>query len=84
MKIQGKEIKVYDNSGISNDRYTVVIDGSVYAINTIPFHPTFGFSQYCGEVSQGYQWNEKWGQEVHDIAELPEDTIKAIIQRFEE
>ncbi len=83
MIINGKEVKVYDNGGISNDRYTAVIDGSVYAINTVPFHPSYGFSQYCGEVSEGYIWNEKWGNEVHDISELPVETVKAIIARFE-
>ncbi len=83
MEIQGKKIQVFDNGGISNDRYTVVIDGSVFAINQVPFHPTYGFSQYCGEVEQGYIWNEKWGKEILDISELPEETVKAIIQRFE-
>jgi len=83
MIIQGKEVQVFDNGGVSNDRYTVVIDGSVFAMNTLPFHPTYGFSQYCGEVSQGYQWNEKWGVEIHDKAELPIETVNAIIARFE-
>jgi hypothetical protein len=84
MLIQGKEVKVYDNGGVSNDRYTVVIDNSVYALNAIPFHPSFGFSQYCGEVSGGYVWNEKWGHELHDISELPEEVVQAIVSRFEE
>jgi hypothetical protein len=83
MIIQDKEVRVFDNGGITNDRYTVIIDGSVFAMNKVPFHPAYGFSQYCGEISDGYQWNENWGQEVHDISELPEDTVKAIIQRFE-
>ena len=55
----------------------------MFAINQVPFHPTYGFSQYCGEVEQGYIWNEKWGKEILDISELPEETVKAIIQRFE-
>ena len=84
MIIQGKEVRVYDNGGISNDRYTVVIDGSVFGINTVPFHPTYGFSQYCGEVSQGFTWNQNWGKEIHDISKLPEETVRAIIARFEE
>ena len=80
MIIQGKEVKVYDNGGITNDRYTVVIDGSVFAMNESPFHPAYGFSQYCGE---NFEWNESWGEEIHDIAELPEETVRAIIARFE-
>ena len=84
MIIQGKEVRVYDNGGVSNDRYTVVIDGSVFAMNAVPFHPAFGFSQYCGEVSQGLVPNENWGKEVQDISELPEDTVRVIIQRFED
>jgi len=84
MIIQGREVQVFDNGGATNDKYTIVIDGSVFAINTVPFHPTYGFSQYCGEVSQGYVWNEKWGTELHDISELPEETVKAIIVRFED
>ena len=83
MIIQDKEVKVYDNGGASIDRYTVIIDCSVFAMNSVPFHPTYGFSQYCGEVEEGYQWNESWGEEIHDITELPEDIIKAIITRFE-
>jgi hypothetical protein len=83
MIIQGKEVRVFDNGGITNERYTVIIDGSVYGMNQLPFHPAYGFSQYCGEVSDGYQWNKNWGQEVHDISELTEDTVQAIIARFE-
>jgi len=84
MKIKGREVKVYDNGGETNDRYTIVIDGSVFAMNQVPFHPTYGFSQYCGEMEQGYKGNEEsWGREVLDVSELPEATIKAIIQRFE-
>jgi hypothetical protein len=49
----------------------------------VPFHPTYGFSQYCGEVSQGLVWNKNWGREVLEISELPIETIKAIIERFE-
>jgi len=83
MIIQGREIQVFDNGGATNDRFTVIIDGSVFAINTIPFHPTYGFSQYCGETEQGYEWNDKWGVEITNISELPTETIKAIIARFE-
>ncbi|MCX6152772.1 MAG: hypothetical protein NT007_01295 [Candidatus Kapabacteria bacterium] len=84
MKIKDKEVQVYDNGGTSADRYTIVIDGSVYAMNSSPFHPAYGISQYCGEEMEGYIPNEHWGVEVHDINELNEDTIKAIIQRFED
>ena len=84
MNIQNKEVQVFDNGGLSNDRYTVIIDGSVFAINTVPFHPTYGFSQYCGEVEQGYIWNENWGKEIFDISELPDATVEAIILRFED
>ena len=84
MKINNKDVKVYDNGGITNDRYTVVIDKSVYAMNKIPFDSAFGFSQYCGEVADGYLYNKSWGKEIHDISELNEDTIQAIIQRFED
>ncbi|TAL66709.1 MAG: hypothetical protein EPN82_17120 [Bacteroidetes bacterium] len=83
MEIQGKEVKVYDNGGKTNDRYTIVVDNSVYSMNKVPNHPNYGFNQYCGELEQGYEWNEKWGEEVHDISELPEETLKAIIQRME-
>ncbi len=84
MIIQGKNVKVYDNGGASNDRYTVIIDNSVYAMNETPFHPTYGFSQYCGELGSEYTWNENWGQEIHDVSELSDETVKAIIARFED
>jgi hypothetical protein len=84
MIIQGKDVKVYDNGGQTNDRFTIVINGSVYGMNAIPFHLGYGFNQYCGMVSEGYVWNEKCGKEVHDIKELPDEVVKAIISRFEE
>lgn len=84
MIIQGKKIKVFDNGGITVDRYTVVINGSVFAMSTEPFHPAYGFSQYCGEVERGYEPNENWGEEIHDASELPEKVVQAIIQRFED
>jgi len=83
MIIQGKEVRVYDNGGATNDRYTIVIDGSVFAMNTVPFHPTYGFSQYCGDISENFKWNANWGKEIHDISKLPEATVLAIIARFE-
>lgn len=81
MNIRGKEVQVFDNGGLSNDRYTVIIEGSVFAMNTEPFHPSYGFSQYIGEMEK-YSINESWGKEIHDISELPEETVKAIIERF--
>lgn len=83
MNIRGNEVRVFDNGGASNDRYTIVIGKSVFAMNDMPFHPAFGFSQYCGEIEQGYNYNASWGMEITDISKLPEDTVKAIIQRFE-
>ena len=80
MLINGKEVKVFDNGGKTNDRYTVVIEGSIFAMNEIPYHPAYGFSQYCGE---NYEWNENWGIEITNIDELPKDTVRAIIARFE-
>ena len=84
MIIQGREVQVFDNGGATNDRYTIIIDGSVFAMNTVPFHPTYGFSQYCGDISETFKWNVNWGKEIIDISKLPEATVLAIIQRFED
>jgi hypothetical protein len=42
------DVEVWDNGGQTIDRYTVVRDGMVFAMNDAPFHPQ-GFCQFAGE-----------------------------------
>jgi len=45
-----KPVRIFDNGGLTCDRYTVVIGTSVYGMSDNPTAPN-GFNQYCGELS---------------------------------
>ena len=92
-------IIVWDNGGETADRYTVLLEGRyVFGMNSNPFHPTYGFSQYSGDLehwSKGNttpfnspeEWIEMWdkGKEKRlNVDEIPPDTKKAILQRMED
>lgn len=59
-----KAVVIFDNGGRSADRYTAVDckTGDVVSFNERPFHPTYGFGQFCGNVTDrmnitfGYGW----------------------------
>ncbi len=72
-------VTVWDNGGETNDRYTVLIDNSIYGMNTMPFHPTYGFSQYCGEKEPDNDLSHCG----RIVCELPKDVLQAIVQRIE-
>lgn len=69
--MRNKAIIIFDNGGETCDRYTGVIikTGDVIGFNDNPFHPAFGFGQWCANVTDrmnityGYSWrnhlNEK-------------------------
>ena len=42
-----KNVRVFDNGGISFDRYTVLIDGDAFGMSHNPNSPQ-GFNQYIG------------------------------------
>lgn len=65
-----KAVVIFDNGGRSVDRYTAVDckTGDVVGFNERPFHPTYGFGQYCGNVTDrmnityGYSWREHFSE----------------------
>jgi hypothetical protein len=64
--MRNKAIVIFDNGGKTCDRYTGVITktGDVIAFNDSPFHPSFGFGQYSGNICDrmnitfGYSWRK--------------------------
>jgi hypothetical protein len=80
-KIAGRKVagvKVYDNGGTTMDRYTVVIDGSVYTMSENAHAPN-GVNMYAGEESEGYGPQE--GDAEVPVDQLPEDLQRAITDR---
>jgi len=74
-----KRAIVYDNNDKTADRYTIFLDGSVYAMDNRPFHPQ-GFNQYAGEASELAPPGKHLGKKV-SIKNLPDDVKAAICMR---
>ena len=69
MKQQKRKIIVFDNGGRSCDRYTAVIfNGDIIGFNERPFHPAYGFGQFCGNVTDrlnityGTMWRNRFDE----------------------
>jgi len=74
------DVEVFDNGGTSFDRYTVIINGSVYGMSDNPGDPQ-GFNQYCCEVSElCLKGNEAIGKPVM-LSDVPPEVFKAIYYR---
>jgi len=71
-----KRATVYDNKGETADRYSVFLDGSVYAMGSDPFSP-LGFNQYVGEKYELAPPGSHLGKKT-SVKKLP-DVIKAAI-----
>lgn len=69
------EIKIIDNDGTTFDRYTVIIDKSVYTMSQHPSHPQ-GFNQYAGEVGDFGSFEGEGGVVVN------EEVLRAIPERL--
>lgn len=70
--------RIFDSGSKLNDRYTVIIDQSIFAMCTTPLSP-LGINQYCGEVDElGYTFPIK--KEV-GLSTLPIDVQTAIKYR---
>lgn len=76
MIINGREVRVFDNGGKTLDRYTVIIDGSIFAMSGNPEHPQ-GVNQYVGEKPCNLSGDRelRWD-------EVPEPVRKAILNRI--
>ena len=69
--------KVFENEGNYADKYTVIIEGSIYAMSEHPSSPQ-GVNMYCGEISNGYKAD---GKEV-EINDIPKEVKQAILERI--
>jgi hypothetical protein len=65
-----KAIVIFDNGGQTADRYTGVITktGDVVGFNEMPFHPAYGFGQYCWNIcdrmniTYGHGWRNRFSE----------------------
>ena len=78
------KLAIFDNKGITFDRYTVFIGNDVYGMSHNPTSPQ-GFNQYCGalytEVDESAVWDNS--EEV-ELQTLPQPVIKAIVDRLKD
>ena len=72
-------IKVFENEGNYADKYTIMIEGSIYAMSEHPSSPQ-GVNMYCGEISNGYKAD---GKEI-EINDIPKEVKQAILERISE
>jgi hypothetical protein len=70
-------IRVWDNGGRTNDRYTVSIDGDCYGMSTYPMTPN-GFNQHIS-MERALD-SSALGKEL-DKKDIPYDVWKAIKHR---
>ena len=74
------DVEVFDNGGRTFDRYTVVLNGSVYAMSHNPGSHQ-GFNQYCCEAGEcSFGDNESIGSPVM-LSEVPAEVFRAIYYR---
>jgi hypothetical protein len=74
-----KKIMVFDNGGLSFDRYTVQIDDEVYGMSADPLSPQ-GFNQYVGSLKDS-DWDiEELGKRI-SLSKVPAQVRKAIKER---
>lgn len=72
--------RVFDNGGETTDRYTILLDRSLFAMSEDPLSP-LGFNQYIGEMDE-LGWLIPLELEV-SISSLPRDIQTAIQYRKE-
>lgn len=79
-----KNLKVYDNKGISFDRYSIIDmkTGDYVTMSDNPLHPQ-GFNQYGGVLPPEQRGRLNYVGEVEvKLDKLPTDVQKAIKERF--
>ena len=74
-----KHAVVYDNGGETVDRYSIIIEGSVYGMSSDPFSP-LGFNQYCGETHELAPPGKHLGKKI-SVKLLPDNIKAAICER---
>lgn len=71
-------IEIYDNGGITFDRYTIIIDGNVYGMSANPYSPQ-GLNQYYGTLHE-LPMARSHGERI-TLESLPLDVQNAIEAR---
>lgn len=66
--------QVFDNGGVTLDRFTIIIGDDMFGASDNPFHP-LGFGQYCGDAPHGDL--SFLGKKVN-LKNLPEDVRRYI------
>lgn len=66
-------IEIYDNGGVTFDRYTVIIDGDVYGMSDNPRSPQ-GFNQFSGTLAE--LPNARGVGERITLESVPEEVLK--------
>ena len=76
-----KELQIFDNGNKTADRYTVIIDGSVYGMSDDPLSPQ-GVNMYCCEENELNFDSEFLGKDITDrYLHLPHKVFVAIHRR---
>ena len=75
------DLRILDNGGETIDRYTVIIDNSVFGMSDDPLSPQ-GVNLYCGELEEFPEGLDHCGEDITDrYFHLPHRVFVAIHQR---
>lgn len=76
-------IRVYRKTQPFTSNIVVFPDGSVYEMNDMPTHPTFGVCLFFDTVDQIHCDTRKWGKLYRDLQKLPKglrENIESMIK----
>ena len=77
-----EDIKIYDNDGITFDRYTIIIDDDVYTMSHNALSPQ-GYNQYMGTLEIDLI-DIDWSTDILiGIDDVPIEVQEAIKRRLE-
>jgi len=75
------ELRIYDNGGLTIDRYMVIIGDDVYGMSADALSPG-GFNNFCGNLNEFELSIPSLGEDVtDDYATLPDGLVRAILFR---
>lgn len=72
---------VLDNGGATCDRYTVVIDDSVFGMSENAIDPN-GYDQYVGELSELPRVRDEINESEVRLIDLSKQALVAIVRRM--
>jgi hypothetical protein len=74
-------VKIYDNEGVTFDRYTVVVNRFVYSMSYNPLSPQ-GVNQFVLELKKGERVG--WTHIGKKLDYIPEEILYAVKARWRE